>query len=114
MLFAAKKLRREITPEESRLWNEVRSNRLDGLHFRRQQIIGSYVVDFYCEAADLVIELDGAGHLLSVAEDKARDEELRARGIEVMRIANYEVRDNLDAVLKRIGDRARVRMNPKT
>lgn len=113
MLFAAKKLCRDMTPEERQLWNEVRNNRSDGLHFRRQQIIGSYIVDFYCEAADLVIELDGFGHLLSVAGDKARDEELRGRGIEVMRIANGEVRANFDAVLKRIGDCARARMKGK-
>jgi len=111
MLTIAKKLRREMTPEEHRLWSAVRGNRLNGLHFRRQQIIGSYVVDFFCEAADLVVELDGAGHLLSIEEDKIRDQELGRRGIEVMRIPNQDLRDDLHAVISRIGKYAQSRIS---
>jgi len=104
MVSIAKKLRRDMTPEERLLWNEVRGNRVRGLHFRRQQIIGTYVFDFFCETANLAIELDGAGHLLSVEEDALRDKNLRARGIEVIRIANHEVRNSLAAVVMRISD----------
>jgi very-short-patch-repair endonuclease len=113
MLSIAKKLRRGMTPEEQRFWREVRGNRLDGLHFRRQQIIGRYVVDFFCEAADLAVELDGAGHILSVEEDKLRDHELGRRGIEVMRIPNQELSDDLDAVLRRIAHCAQLRISDR-
>ena len=111
MLSIAKKLRRDLTPEEHRLWSEVRGNRLAGLHFRRQQVIGGYVVDFFCEAANLAIELDGAGHLLCVEDDRLRDHELGRRGIDVMRILNQEFPDDLHGVLKRIAGRAHARMS---
>jgi very-short-patch-repair endonuclease len=114
MLSVAKKLRREMTAEERLFWDAVRGNRLAGLHFRRQQIIGSYVVDFYCEAANLAIELDGTGHLLSVEEDAFRDKQLRARGIDVIRVPNYEVRNNLDVALKGIAEVARSRRKDLT
>jgi very-short-patch-repair endonuclease len=111
MLSIARKLRRYMTPEEQLFWNAVRGNRLAGLHFRRQQITGNYVVDFFCEAADLVVELDGAGHLFSVEEDKTRDQELGRRGIEVLRILNQDLRDDSDGVFRRIAKHARSRIS---
>src|SRR5258707_1243130 len=53
---------RKMTPAERRLWKALRRNALDGLHFRRQQVIEGYIADFYCDAAKLAIELDGAVH----------------------------------------------------
>ena len=53
----AKHLRREMTPDERLFWNEVRNNRCGGLHFRRQQVILGFIVDFYCDAARPAIEL---------------------------------------------------------
>mgnify|MGYP001252608911 CR=1 FL=1 len=55
----AKELRREMTPAEGKLWMGLRANRLEGFHFRRQQVIEPYIVDFYCHQAALVIEVDG-------------------------------------------------------
>ena len=55
----AKQLRREMTPAERALWMLLRRNALDGFHFRRQQVIEGFIVDFYCDAAKLAIELDG-------------------------------------------------------
>jgi very-short-patch-repair endonuclease len=55
----AKELRQEMTPAESKLWQRLRAGRLEGFHFRRQQIIGGYIADFYCHAAGLVVEVDG-------------------------------------------------------
>ena len=52
----AKELRRNMTEEEKILWRHLRANRLHGFHFRRQQIIGKFIVDFYCHAAGLVVE----------------------------------------------------------
>ena len=57
-LQRAKELRRDMTPAEKLLWQELRANKL-GVHFRRQQIIVGFIVDFYCHKAALVIEVDG-------------------------------------------------------
>ena len=54
----AKELRRNMTPEERLLWENLRRNKL-GFHFRRQQIIDSYIADFHCHQAGLVVETDG-------------------------------------------------------
>jgi len=61
-LLLAKQTRREMTPEERILWNHLRQNQLEGLHFRRQQVIAGFIADFYCDAARLAVELDGAFH----------------------------------------------------
>jgi very-short-patch-repair endonuclease len=58
----ARQLRRAMTPAEERLWAELRNNRLDGFHFRRQQVIDGYITDFYCHAAALAVETDGSVH----------------------------------------------------
>jgi very-short-patch-repair endonuclease len=56
-LQRAKELRREMTPAEKILWQELRANKV-GVHFRRQQVIAGFIVDFYCHKASLVIEVD--------------------------------------------------------
>ncbi|WP_292738042.1 DUF559 domain-containing protein [Nostoc sp. JL31] len=58
----AKELRQQMTPEEKILWQHLRANRLNGLHFRRQQIINGFIADFYCHSTALVIEVDGKIH----------------------------------------------------
>ncbi len=58
----ARRMRRAITAAEARLWERLRNNQLAGLHFRRQQIIDGFIADFYCRAARLVVECDGAVH----------------------------------------------------
>jgi very-short-patch-repair endonuclease len=57
-LQRSRELRREMTPAEKLLWQELRANKL-GTHFRRQQVIAGFIVDFYCHKADLVVEVDG-------------------------------------------------------
>ena len=98
----AKELRREMTPEEKILWQRLRANRLQDFHFRRQQIIDGFIVDFYCHAARLVIELDGPVHQQRADYDAERDRVLSARGLRVLRIANQEIVRDLDGVLARI------------
>jgi hypothetical protein len=61
-LALAKQMRHEMTPAERVLWNKLRRNRCDGLHFLRQQVISGFVLDFYCDAARLAVEPDGAFH----------------------------------------------------
>ena len=98
----AKELRREMTQEEKILWQHLRANRLNGLHFRRQQIIDGFIADFYCHAARLVIEVDGEIHQQQAEYDAERDRVLSARGLRLLRIKNEQVRQNLDSVLARI------------
>jgi very-short-patch-repair endonuclease len=98
----AKELRRQMTQEEKILWQNLRANRLNGLHFRRQQIIDGFIADFYCHTARLVIEVDGEIHQQQAEYDAERDKVLSARGLRLLRIKNEEVRQNLDSVLARI------------
>jgi very-short-patch-repair endonuclease len=97
-----KELRRQMTQEEKILWQHLRANRLNGLHFRRQQIIDGFISDFYCHAARLVIEVDGEIHQQQAEYDAERDRLLLARGLRLLRIKNEEVRQNLNSVLMRI------------
>lgn len=101
-LERARAMRRNMMPAERRLWNALRANRLDGFHFRRQQIVGGFIVDFYCHAAALVVEVDGPVHDGQVDYDASRDEIIAAHGLHVVRFRNEEVMRELDAVLARI------------
>lgn len=91
-----------MTPEERILWQQLRANRLDGWHFRRQQIIDGFIVDFYCHKASLVVELDGPIHDGQAEYDVERDKVLKTRGLWVLRIKNEEVQQDLENVRKRI------------
>jgi very-short-patch-repair endonuclease len=75
---------------------------LNGLHFRRQQIIDGFIADFYCHAGRLVIEVDGEIHQQQAEYDAERDRVLTTRGLRLLRIKNEEVKQNLDRVLARI------------
>lgn len=95
----AQELRRNMTPAEAKLWERLRANRLEGYHFRRQQIIDGYIVDFYCHAVGLVVEVDGAVHFDQQDYDRRRDDHLRALGLTVLRFFNTEVNKEMDTVL---------------
>jgi very-short-patch-repair endonuclease len=98
----ASELRREMTPAERQLWARLRANRLQGFHFRRQQIIEPYIVDFYCHQAGLIIEVDGDVHAGQQDYDRQREQQLQARGLRVLRFTNREVVNQLDEVLHTI------------
>ena len=93
----ARKLRREMTEAEDKLWHELRSRRLDGIKFRRQVPIGPYVADFACLDSWLIVELDGTQHAES-HRDAKRDAELNRRGFRVLRFWNDEVLRELTSV----------------
>lgn len=97
-LERAKELRREMTPAEKILWEELRANKL-GVRFRRQQVIQGFIVDFYCHKAGLVVEVDGDVHDLQKEEDERREKILSALGLRVVRFRNEEVRRDLSAVV---------------
>ena len=107
-LAFAKDMRRQMTLEERILWNELRGNRLKRIHFRRQQVISGFIVDFYCDAARLAVELDGAHH--EAGYDADRDRELERVGVKVMRIENAELRRDLASILDQICEQVRGRI----
>ena len=111
-LERAKQLRRTMTTAERILWQSLRDNQLMGLHFRRQQVISGFIADFYCHAARLVIELDGAIHRETAAYDAARDELLAAQGLLVLRFTNDQVMTARTAVLAQIADTCAQRLAP--
>lgn len=97
----ARRLRREMTLAERRLWEIVRMRQIDGQRFRRQFPIGPYVVDFACIEARLVLEADGGQHMDSPS-DAVRDAHLRKRGFRVLRFWNNEILANPEGVRESI------------
>jgi very-short-patch-repair endonuclease len=89
----ATKLRRDMSLPEVILWEPLRRGGLDGMRFRRQHPVGPYVLDFYCAASRLAIEVDGVVHDLpgQMHHDNRRDAWLARRGIRTLRIAASDV-----------------------
>ncbi|GAA0620143.1 hypothetical protein GCM10009422_14730 [Brevundimonas kwangchunensis] len=106
----ARRMRKALTPPEARLWRCLKGDKLDGLGFRKQHPIGPYILDFYCAAAKLAVEIDGAGHDNRAAHHIRRTAWLGAKGIHVIRIPALHVRDELDSVLSFISHTARTRL----
>ncbi len=100
----AKELRRDMTETEKVLWRALRTNRLGGYHFRRQQVIDGFIADFYCHETGLVLEVDGNIHSNQAQYDIERDAVLKAHGLRVLRVTNEEVQKDLPGVLARIKD----------
>src|SRR4051812_28636500 len=91
----ARRLRRDQTDAERKLWFRLRDRRLSGLKFRRQMPIGRFVVNFCCEAARLIIEVDGGQHGERLEQDADRTRVLEAMGYLVLRFWNNEVLQNI-------------------
>jgi very-short-patch-repair endonuclease len=100
----ARELRTRMTDAELVLWGKIRKKELKGFQFYRQKNIGNYIVDFYCPAAQLVIELDGGQHYSEVGmeKDKIRENYLASLGFTVLRFSDRDVLKNMDGVLQRI------------
>jgi very-short-patch-repair endonuclease len=98
----ARQLRRKMTPEERTLWRELRSNALSSTHFRRQQVIAGFIVDFYCASAQLAVEVDGPAHLSRREYDRDRDSTLARMGIRTLRLSNRSITRELASVLRKI------------
>lgn len=98
----SKELRRDMTAKEETLWESLRKNQLHGLHFRRQQVIDGFIVDFYCHSSRLVVELDGEIHERQRDYDAERDAVLHAHGFSVLRVSNEDIKRDLPSVLERI------------
>ncbi len=100
----AKELRQEMTPAEKILWSHLRRHQLNGLHFRRQQIIDGFIVDFYCHSASLVVEIDGEIHQYQLEYDIQREQALQERNLHVIRFSNEEILNHLPDVLEKLKD----------
>jgi very-short-patch-repair endonuclease len=91
-----------MTPAEQRLWAQLRNRKVAGLKFRRQHPIGPFIVDFYCAAHRLVVEVDGSAHDGQEVRDVARTEWLVARGYAVVRFRNERVVQDMRSVIREI------------
>ncbi len=102
ILPKAKTLRKEMTPQERKLWYLFLRKYPAKIY--KQRIIGSYIVDFYCASAKLVIELDGGQHYetAGLARDTERTTYLESLGLQVFRVTNLEIDREFDAVCEHI------------
>jgi len=105
----AKKLRKEMTPWERKLWYCFLSKY--PVRFQRQKVIGNYIVDFYCAAAKMAVELDGGGHYSPEAmeKDKYRTVLINQYGIDVIRFCNLDIDKNFYGVCSVIDESVRKR-----
>lgn len=98
----SRQLRSNLTDAEQKLWQNLRRKQINGWQFYRQKPLGPYIVDFYCAAARLVVELDGSQHFEPEHQeaDRKRDEYLRGLGLTVLRFDNRQVLLETEAVLE--------------
>ena len=98
----ARRLRREMTPHERKLWYLFL--RKYPVKFFKQRIIGSYIVDFYCSSAKLVIEIDGSQHydIQGMEYDAHRSAILESFGLKVVRFSNRDIDRNFSSVCEQI------------
>jgi very-short-patch-repair endonuclease len=96
----AKRLRRELTDAERKLWHVLCAHRFEGVGFRRQMPMGPYIADFVAHRMRLIVEVDGGQHDSgpSITRDQWRDEWFANRGYTVLRFPNHEVLGNIDGV----------------
>ena len=102
LISRAKELRKNSTPQENHLWYDFL--RSYPLKFQRQKVIGNYIVDFYCDKAKIVIEIDGSQHYedLNKEYDAERTRALEQFGLKVLRFSNYDINVSFDEVCEKI------------
>jgi very-short-patch-repair endonuclease len=96
----AKQMRREMTEPEIRIWLRLRAKRFSRIKFRKQKVVGCYIVDFSSNEPKLAIEIDGDTHAGREVYDAKRTKFLKEQGYKVIRFSNMKVIDNLDQVLE--------------
>ncbi|QBJ85887.1 DUF559 domain-containing protein [Chryseobacterium gleum] len=85
-------------------WKKVRAKNFHKIDFDRQRIIGNYIVDFYVKTLGLIIEIDGSSHDEKQVYDGIREEYLESLGLLVFRISDFDVKNNLNVVMKELED----------
>jgi very-short-patch-repair endonuclease len=105
----ARELRKNMTPQEVKLWSQLRKLRPQGFHFRRQVPLESYVLDFVCYKYRLIVEADGSQHgeTEGLRRDARRDAVFQADGFRVLRFWNSEIDADLIGVVETIIARAK-------
>ena len=98
----ARPMRHVPNEPERKFWQRVRNRQLGGHKFKRQVLIGSYIVDYVCIERKFIVELDGEQHSKQKAYDKKRDAFLQEEGYRVVRILNIDLQENRDGVLDRL------------
>jgi very-short-patch-repair endonuclease len=100
----ARVLRKNMTKAEIILWSRIRSKKINGYKFRRQQPLLNYIVDFYCDELKLIIEVDGEIHSFSeqISYDRKRDNNLKINGYHIIRLSNLEVETELNTTISKI------------
>jgi very-short-patch-repair endonuclease len=102
LLEHSRNLRKNQTKAEGLVWKMLRAHRLNGFKFKRQQIIGPFIVDFVCLKKRLIIELDGGHHASQVLNDQSQQQWLESQGFRVLRFWNNQVLGELEAVLNTV------------
>jgi very-short-patch-repair endonuclease/DNA modification methylase len=99
----AREMRKEATPAEAKLWQEIKGNQL-GVKFRRQHPIGRYITDFYAREKGCIVEVDGDSHYRpdAIVYDQERDTYLNSLGLNILRFNNQEIYHNLTGILETI------------
>ena len=100
----SRKLRNKQTIAEQKLWRSLRNKQINGNKFRRQFVIGNYIVDFICLNKRLSIEIDGGQHMDNAAYDLKRDKWLKSQNFKVLRFWNNQIMNEMDAVLEVISE----------
>jgi very-short-patch-repair endonuclease len=98
----ARRLRRNSTDAELKLWRALRNSQIKNSKFRRQHVIGPFIVDFVCPEKRLIIELDGGQHNERVLKDQERTSFLEKQGFRVLRFWNNQIFDEFESVLEKI------------
>ena len=100
----SRQLRANFTDAEKLLWSKIRKKQIKNYQFFRQKPIGNYIVDFYCNTAKLVIEIDGGQHYEdeNAKNDKIRESFLEKHGLRIMRFTNLDVLKNIENVVEKI------------
>ena len=101
-IIFARELRKNMTPQERKLWGILRNRQVKNLTFKRQYPIGEYIVDFVCREKWLIIEVDGGQHNSpeAIEYDRQRSEYLQSRGFKVLRFWNNDIDNNIDGVYR--------------
>lgn len=98
----SRSLRKNMTIAEKKLWAHLRSKKFGSIRFRRQAIVGNYIIDFISFDPKIIIEVDGSQHIDQTAYDQARTEYLSSLGYKVLRFWNNDVLNNIEIVLNTI------------
>src|SRR5680860_702804 len=105
LVGSARQMRKKPTEAEGKLWQALRRKGVEGMRFRRQRVIGPYIVDFCCLEKRLIVEVDGMQHLVdeAAAYDEDRTQYLETNGFRVLRFGNLQVLGDLAGVIEAIG-----------